>query len=178
MDQVVLDYLQSLAERKEINEINHVDVSVSIDHGKGFLRATFTIIVQADGNEKEFMDNFSLASAKCKGDSYDILKNTFAAEINYAFHQWIKDQDYKATVFAGKDGELYARLGDQPGNMNDALVLQMKIESWIGGDLNFFMMATGREGAKGSRCFYCKLMALEWKKQMSAAGKEWTNESL
>ena len=60
MDQVVLNYLQSLAERKEINEINHVDVSVSIDHGKGFLRATLTIIVRADGNEKEFMDNFSL----------------------------------------------------------------------------------------------------------------------
>ena len=78
-------------------------------------------------------------------------------------------------MFAGKDGELYARLGDQPDNMNDALVLQMKIESWIGGDLKICMMATGREGAEGSWCFYCELMASEWKKQIAAAGKEWTN---
>ena len=174
MDQVVLNYLQSLAERKEINEINYVDVSVLIDYGKRFLRATPTIIVQADGNEKEFMENSSLASAKCKGDSYDILKNTFAAEINDAF-QRIKDRDYKATVSAGEDGGSCARLSDQPDNMNDALVLQMKIESWIGCDLKFLMMATGREGAEGSWCFYCELMASEWKKQMSAAGKEWTN---
>ena len=81
-------------------------------------------------------------------------------------------------MFAGEDGEPYARLSDQPDNMNAALVLQMNIESWIGGNLKFLMMATGREGAEGSWCFYCELMASEWKKHMSAAGKEWTKESL
>jgi hypothetical protein len=81
-------------------------------------------------------------------------------------------------VFAGEGGESHARLGDQPDDVNDRTVLQMKIESWIGGDLKFYMMATGREGAEGSWCFCCELIASEWKEKMAAAGKEWTNESL
>jgi hypothetical protein len=48
----------------------------------------------------------------------------------------------------------------------------------MAGDLKFFMMATGRESADKAWCFYCDLMAKEWKGEASKEGTEWTNLSL
>jgi hypothetical protein len=176
LDQVLLYYLEALADGGA-HAINQCDLVVSIDHGKGSLRAILTITVRKNGEERECSESFALAEAKCNGDTYDILKNTFAPIINQAFHR-IKDEGCKATVCRKQDGEIYSKLGAEPDDDQDIMILQTTLESWIAGDLKFFMMATGRESADKSWCFYCSLMAKEWKKTFSQQGEEWTNVSL
>jgi hypothetical protein len=176
LDQLVRYYLEALAERGT-ETIDQSDIVVSIDHGKGYLRAILTITVRARGKERESSESFALAEAKCNGDTYDILKNTFASEINQAF-QRIKDNDYKVCIYSNEDGDIYSKLGAEPDNSEDKLVLQVTLESWMAGDLKFFMMATGRESGDKSWCFYCDLMAKDWKADASNKGTEWTNLSL
>jgi hypothetical protein len=177
LDQVLLYYLEALAE-KGTNTIDHCDLVVSIDHGKGSLRAILTITVRKNREERDSSESFALAEAKCNGDTYDILKNTFASNINDAFHR-IKASGYKVSVYRKHEGgEIYSKLGAEPDNVADILLLRATLESWIAGDLKFFMMATGRESADKIWCFYCNLMAKEWKSDFFAQGTEWTNETL
>jgi hypothetical protein len=181
VDDIVLKFFEALVMQEGMAApryfIEHFDLSVSIDHGKGFLRATLVIVVRKIDGIKSLSESYSLASCKCKGDSYVLLNNTFAVEINEALHR-IKDCGCKASGFERTDGTLYFILGDTPVDAGDEMKNQIQLESWIAGDLKFFMMATIRENGAGSWCFYCDLMAREWKKDRLKRGEDWTNESL
>ena len=179
LDQIVRYYVEALAaSERGTDTIDHSDLVVSIDHGKGFLRAILTITVRAWGHERESSESFALAEAKCNGDTYEILKETFASEINDAF-QRIKDSGCKVCVWRNlEDDEIYSKLGADSDNEEDTLILEMTLESWIAGDLKFFMMATGRESGDKAWCFYCDLMARQWKLEAATEGTEWTNVSL
>jgi hypothetical protein len=177
-DQVLLRFLDALG-KSEITNFEHVDVSVSIDHGKGFLRSTLVIVVRGKDGTAQIAASLSLGSAKCKGDSYDILKNTFAPTINKALHR-IKNDGYKISVWGrpDKNEEVYCKLGTEPDDESHKLVHQVEVDQWIAGDLKLFMMAAGREHADKTWCFYCDLMSREWKSEESKVGNLWTNQRL
>jgi hypothetical protein len=69
--------------------------------------------MQGMDSKAEMAGCFALASAKCKGDSYDILQSTFAPKINEALH-WIKNSGYKISVFSRPDWTVYWKLGTVP----------------------------------------------------------------
>jgi hypothetical protein len=178
-NQVLLLFLGAL-EKSEIRNFEHVDVSVSIDHGKGFLRSTLVIVVRGKDGVAKIAASLSLGSAKCKGDSYDILKNTFAPTINNSLHL-IKDNGYKISVWGrpDKNKELYCKLGTEPDDESHNLIHQVEVDQWIAGDLKFLMMAAGREHADKTWCFYCDLMNREWKCETpQKVGNMWTNQGL
>jgi hypothetical protein len=113
----VLYYLEAWAEMGETETVNHSDPVVSMDHGKRCLQASQTVTVQADGKERETSKSISLAEAKCNRDTYNILKNTFASELNQAFNH-IKDSGYKVSIYRKREGgEIYSKLGADPDKM-------------------------------------------------------------
>jgi hypothetical protein len=173
-DEVLKIHLAEL-EKAGMGDYDHVDAIVSIDHGQKFLRAVLSIIVRWKEKKKEYETNFILASAKCSGDSFKVLKNTFAPLINEALHR-IKQANNELSVCRSSEGNVYAVLGSE-ANDNDAIIHHTNIEYWMAGDLKFFMMATCREDASGWWCFFCKLSKSEWKGR-NVGGEEWTNEDI
>ena len=61
-----------------------MDVTVLIDHGKGFCRAALVVIVcwkeDNEWNEKE--ESFSLASAMCRKDNTKVIVNMYGKRLN------------------------------------------------------------------------------------------------
>ena len=61
-----------------------MDVTVLIEHGKGFSRATLVVIFRLkedkEWNEKE--ESFSLASARYRKDNRDVIVNTYGPRFN------------------------------------------------------------------------------------------------
>ena len=56
-----------------------IDITISIDHGKGHSRATLNVIPRwqvKDGSWGEESHVFTLANARCKKDNTDIIRNT------------------------------------------------------------------------------------------------------
>jgi hypothetical protein len=175
VDEVLTHYLLELAESGKSFE--HADLSIAIDHGKGYLRATAVIVARKKGHKiEEYEDFFNVASAKCKGDSYEILKSTFADDINAALYR-IKESGIVSIWRPSSDNKAYARLGDVPDSEGDILISSVTVENWISGDLKFFMMATCREAADRYWCFYCLFCKASW-----TGGKTngvcWTNAEL
>jgi hypothetical protein len=175
VDQVLLLFLDSLG-KPDMSNFDHIDISVSIDHGKGFLRASLVVLLCGMDSKAEMAGCFALASAKCKGDSYDILQSTFAPKINEALHR-IKNCGYKISVFHRPDGTVYSKLGIEPDDESHDSIQDFQVEQFISGDLKFFMMATQREHADRVWCFYCNLMNKEWKSEAFKVGEEWSNDA-
>ena len=61
-----------------------VDVTFSINHGKGFSRAILVVIVSwkedTEWNKKEEM--FSLSSARCRKYNTEVIVNTYRPRLN------------------------------------------------------------------------------------------------
>jgi hypothetical protein len=128
-------------------------------------------------SKAEMTGCFALASAKCKGDSYELLQKTFAPKINEALHD-IKTSGYKISVFGRPEGMAYSKLGSEPDDERHDHLQELQVEQFISGNLKFFMMATGRDHANRVWCFYCKLMNKEWKSKAFKVGEEWSNDAL
>ena len=61
-----------------------MDVTVSIDHGKGFSQATLVVIVswKEDNKWNEKEEFFSLASARFRKDNTEVIVNTYEPRLN------------------------------------------------------------------------------------------------
>jgi hypothetical protein len=176
-DQVMLLFLDTLCE-SGVSNFDHIDISISITHGKGFLQGSLIVLLRGKEGKAGTAGCFALASAKCKGDSYAILQNTFAPKINKALHK-IKNNGFKISFSSRQDGTVYSKLGTEPDDESHDNIHEIRVEQFISGDLKFFMMATGREHADRVWCFYCNLiMNREWKSEAIVAGEECSNESL
>jgi hypothetical protein len=102
-NEMVLIFLETLKNADSLaGDYSHLDLSVAIDHGKGFLRATLVIVLRLGGGNTraELAGTFALASCRCKGDSYELLQDTFAPTINEALHR-IKESGNKVSIFSG-----------------------------------------------------------------------------
>ena len=54
----------------------------------------------------------------------------------------------------------------------------MPVETWMAGDLLFFVLALGKEGSASHWCTYCDISSELWKKYGSIEGQSWTLEKL
>ena len=61
-----------------------VDVTVLINHGKGFSWATLVVIVRwkEDNEWKEKEDFFPLASVRCRKENTEVMVNTYGPRLN------------------------------------------------------------------------------------------------
>jgi hypothetical protein len=65
---------------------DHLDLSTSLDHGKGHSRITVTFIAHwqiesGEGNEVEYSCTI-IGNARCKKDNAKIISNTFGPHLN------------------------------------------------------------------------------------------------
>jgi hypothetical protein len=65
-DQVMLLFLDTLCE-SGVSNFDHINISISIDHGKGFLRGSLIVLLRGKEGKAGTAGCFVLASAKCKG---------------------------------------------------------------------------------------------------------------
>jgi hypothetical protein len=68
---------------------DHLDISTSLDHGKGHSRITVTFIArwQIDNGEwNEDKYSCTIGNARCKKDNAEIIKNTFGPHLNNQNH--------------------------------------------------------------------------------------------
>src|SRR5687767_7351158 len=63
-------------QRERLAHVEKINVSVSIDHGKGYSRAMLAVIIQwkeDDGEWNQQEENFALANVKCWKDGSIVL---------------------------------------------------------------------------------------------------------
>ena len=169
VDKMLENFVLELQE--SAHDFDHVDLSINIDHGQGYLRATMTLAARKLGDTtKDWKETFSVASAKCKGDTYDILAKTFAPHINEAlwrirnagFYVNVWEKETSVDSITEESTKYWFTLGDDQSIEGYKRVRCVKVENWMNGDLKFFMQATCRENACGYWCFYCKLGQPSW----------------
>jgi hypothetical protein len=180
VDEIVCLYFSQLMNEAKTGSLKmeHVDLSVSIDHGKGYSRATLIIVnrwQEEDGVWHEREEAFALANAKCRKDNREILINTYATAVNEALKR-IKESGI-ITIFRDVSADLplyYTVLGNAPNNVDDELVMSSPIELWMSGDFLFFAIAVGKEGGASFWCHYCDLSHRLWQASDHALGEDWT----
>jgi hypothetical protein len=176
-DAILRHYLTMMTTQYSDFAPDHVDASVSIDHGKSFSRATLVIVCRmkdvTTGQWKETVDSYALASAKCRKDNYTILENTYAPKINEGLLR-LRDAGC-VSVFKGGNSSTYSVLGASSENpMEDQLIRTVPVELWMSGDLLFFAIALGREGSASHWCQYCDKSSADWKVDGHTPGTPWT----
>ena len=94
-----------------------VEVTFSIDHGKGFSRATLVVLFRwkEDNEWNEKKESFLLASARCRKENTEVIVNTYGPRLNERMKR-IQEAGF-VSIFARilKDGndkrEEYVRIG-------------------------------------------------------------------
>jgi hypothetical protein len=67
--------------------VDHIDLSLCVDHGKGHFRVTLTIVHRYRNDRNEWDQKqvtFSVDNARCKKDNANIVKNTYGTHLNEA----------------------------------------------------------------------------------------------
>jgi hypothetical protein len=148
---------------------DRIDLTISIDHGKGYSRATLNVIPRwqlDDGSWCEDSHVFTLANARCKKDNTDIIRNTFGTLLNTELkqiHEWgMLCIDEGLVGWGGQQGD------DQT----------IPVEIFMAGDILFYAIALGKEGYATWWCNYCQLFKTNWQATDHQLGIPWTMESL
>jgi hypothetical protein len=163
---------------------HHIDLMVTLDHGKGFSRVVLVFICRkrlADGTWTEFQDTFLVASAECAKDKEEILANTFMPLVNSGFEQLVQSTVLK--VFSSEqDGEkkCYGRLeSEQPHDATDTVAYApIPMECFVSADIAQYFMNQGREAFSSKWCPYCDLSHKQWQLKGHTKGALWTNKRL
>jgi hypothetical protein len=74
-----------LHDGKAVFTVDHIDLSVCIDHGKGHSHVSLTLVVHhrtATGEWSEQQHVFSVANAKCRKDNSKIVRNAFGPSLD------------------------------------------------------------------------------------------------
>ena len=128
--------------------VEHIDVTVAINHGKGYSDATLVVIIRWREGEscKKDEESFALANAKCTKDNAIILRENFAPRLNERIKKI--SQATSISVFEGaEEGKVYAVHGGKPRTVGDvSIVVGVKAETWMAGNLSFLPMKVGKEG--------------------------------
>jgi hypothetical protein len=133
---------------------DHIDITISIDHGKVHSQATLNVIPRwqlEDGSWGEESHVFTLANARCKKDNTNIIRNTFGTLLNTELKQ-IREWG----VVSIMDGEM--KWG---GGRGDTVRQTIPVELFMAGDILFYAIALGKEGFATWWCNWCQLFKIE-----------------
>ena len=141
-----------------ISKVQKINLTLSINHGKGYSRASLFIINRWQDNNNLWVENeetFPLTNARCCKDGSDILHNTFAPLLNAKLKTITeatyiyKDEDIKVSVRLKKDTTC-------------ELLHKISSDKWMCGDFLYYSIALGQEGAAPHWCSYCDLSKSHW----------------
>jgi hypothetical protein len=150
---------------------DHMDITISIDHGKGHSWATLNVIPRwqlEDGRWGEESHVFTLANARCKKDNANIIRNTFRTLLKTELKQ-IREWGVVSIV----DGEV--KWG---GGGGDTARRTIPVELFMAGDILFYTIALGKEGFATWWCNWCQSFKTEWQVADHQVGIPWNMESL
>ena len=128
--------------------MEHIDVTVAINPGKGYSHATLVFIIRWREGEscKKDEESSALANAKCTKYNAIILRENFAPRLNERIKK-IPQATSISISEGAEDGKVYAVHGGKPQTVGDvSIVVGVKAETWMAGDLSFPPMKVGKEG--------------------------------
>jgi hypothetical protein len=180
-----LKYINAVLNSKDdvkASQLHHIDISVSIDHGKLFSRAVAVFVCRRQseaGRWTQFQDTFLLASAECAKDSEVILQNTFMPHVNAGF-QVLQQSKHLNVYVCAETERKYACLDGDPteAEVDTIGYAPINLECHVAGDIAQFFMNQGREAYSSKWCPYCNLSHKAWQVQGHTAGRLWTNDLL
>jgi hypothetical protein len=168
INQVLELWLKSRTEGPNDFRCDHLDIVVTIDHGKGHSRITCNFITRwqdetGEWNENEYAS--TIGNARCKKDNADIMVNTFGTLLN----DDLKTVATCISIIEGQPAEFGANATAQKN---------IPINLFMAGDILFYNMVIGKEGMSGWWCSQCKLFKTSWQEVGHALGEPWTIEAL
>jgi hypothetical protein len=182
IQEIVCLFLATLLREGKANfKVDHIDLSICIDHGKGHSRVSLTLVVRrkdATGEWSEQQHVFSVANAKCRKDNSEIVRNTFGPSLNAELDA-IKQSGHVSFFMAPVAeafGACYAVFGTELARREnqDVFILTAPVTLWMSGDLLWYATALGKEGYAGWWCSYCQLFKTDWQAAGHAEGDLWT----
>jgi hypothetical protein len=134
--QVLELWLQSRTEAPNGFQCDHLDIVVTLDHGKGHSRVTCNFITRQQSTETEEWTEeehaCTLGNARCKKDNAKIIMNTFGTMLN----DDLKTLPNNISIVEG-----LAEFG-----ANAAAEKNIPINLFMAGDILFYNMVIGKEG--------------------------------
>jgi hypothetical protein len=132
---------------------DHLDIVVTIDHGKGHsrIKCNFITRIRSLENNGEWQEEdyaCTIGNAQCWKANADIIMNMFSTLLN---------DDLKTLPSLISIIEEQAKFG-----ANVAAEENMSINLFMAGDILFYNIVIGKEGMSGWRCSYCKLFKNDW----------------
>jgi hypothetical protein len=147
---------------------DHLDLVVTIDHGKGHSRVTFNFITRVRSPENGEWDEeeyaCTIGNARCRKDNAVIIMNTFGMLLN----DELKTLPSSISIVEGQ-----AEFG-----ANAAAEKNIPINLFMAGNILVYNMGIGKVGMSGWWCSYCKLFKNDWQQLRHVRGEPWTIESL
>jgi hypothetical protein len=146
---------------------DHLDVVVTIDHGKGHSRITCNFITRTqseNGVWKEDECACTIGNAWCKKDNAVIIENTFGVLLN-------ADLKLIASCVSIVGG--VTKFG-----ANADAEKTIPINLFMAGDILLYNMVIGKEGYSTWWCCHCKLSKNDWQQAGHERGEPWMIELL
>ena len=182
--QVLLYFCDTVFNRADTRQHwTSFDMVVSADHGKGFSCAHAVLICRkhdpSSNKWTEHKDSYSLADARCKKDTYEILKSTYMPKLDSALSQLTEKGGidvWKRAQLNENEEWYYSRLaGSRPDQPSDTRFYGgLPVEVFLAGDLAQIMTNYGREGMSSCWCAFCQLTKAEWQPLSHARGTKWS----
>jgi hypothetical protein len=174
------------ARKLNLQDVTHVDVLFSGDHGQGSSKFTVKFILRnkteqstttVDTVEPEpytFIER--VGQIDCRKDSRELIQRTVAGEFNISLDNLAREK--KLYLFSSYlEKQLYVSLINEMRDSRDSLVKTYEI--WLGmtGDLAWYSMVLGKENMAGDWCWRCMLALRHWQ-DFSLSGRNWTIKRL
>jgi hypothetical protein len=147
----------------------HLDVIVSIDHGKGHSRITCDFMTRTRSENGEWNEDehaCTIGNARCKKDNAEIVQNTFGTLLN----------DDLKIITGWKHVSIVDGLATFGGH--EVTPKMTPIEPFMAGDIPFCSLVIGKEGFATWWCCFCKLFKNDWQQAGHERGEPWTIEKL
>jgi hypothetical protein len=147
---------------------NHLDIVVTIDHGKGHSQITCNFITHWHDQTGEWQENkyaSMIGNARCKKDNANIMVNTFGILLN----DDLKTVASCILIIEGQPAKFGANVAAQKN---------IPINLFMAAGILFYDMVIGKEGMSGWWCSQCKLFKTNWQQVRHTLSEPWTIESL
>lgn len=170
IDKVLCFWLQNRWKRKVSPPLDHIDVVISIDHGKGHSRVTANFIARwktSDTSWQQDEYNVTIANARCRKDNPEIIENTYGKLLNGDLKKLRSSQGLSILPTGN------VALGCVPSRTH-----YTPIELFMAADILFYSMALGKDGMSTWWCPQCKLFKRDWEEKDHQRGEDWTIDAL
>jgi hypothetical protein len=148
----VLDlWLESKSGANGFQQFDHLDIIVTIDHGKGHSWIMCNLITHTsleDGEWQEEEYAVTIGNARCCEGNANIIMNTFGTQL----HDDLKMLPTSISILGGK----------AEFRVNTASEKNITINLFMASDILFYNMVIGKEGMSGWWCSYCQLFKNDW----------------